>query len=248
MIKPFRLLLATIPMAFLLSACFQAAPPPPAPGTLFFSQDSNANGLYEIDMDTGEATLVGAGITNTTAATVGLAGRGTNDPLIGSTWSTLVDIEQDGSAATQFSTESAEALAYSSDTGLVYTLINNTFESVSPNTGALVETLTSPGTDVEGIATNESEGVIYGICGDSQLRSYDISADSWSILFDTGLNLSIGCGLAYDAVEDVLYAIGDNDSPQTVYRIDVSAQTVTAIGDMNVSNSPTGGLAWVPGE
>src|SRR5512133_2915202 len=67
---------------------------------LYFSQDGNGNGLYEVDRATGAATLVGLGITATTSNTIGLTE--TQDPavLLGTTWSQVATIATDGSAAT----------------------------------------------------------------------------------------------------------------------------------------------------
>lgn len=219
-------------------------------GTLFFSQDSNGNGLYVIDLQTGVATLAGAGTSGTTDATIGLAGRGATDPLVGSTFSTLVDIAQDGSSATQFSVVSAEGLTYVASTDLVYAIINGSFQSVSPSTGLQVEDLTDPpgGLDLEGIAADEASGVIYGLPGEgagtTSLWVYDIATDAWTEGFDTGLSWN-DPGMAFSDAEGVLYAIGEAGSSDTVYRFDPVAETVAAVGSTGLALNE-GGLAWVP--
>lgn len=215
------------------------------PGTVYFSQDGNGNGLYELNMETGEATLVGTGISGVTSSTVGLAGRGATEPLVGSTYTTLVDIEQDGSGATQFSSVRAEGLTYVASSDLVYAIINSDFRSVSPTTGVIVEDLTDPINDLEGLAADESIGIIYAVGNDTNLWAYDIAADSWSIVFDTTINWFLG-GLAFNEVDGLLYAISaDTVASDALYRIDPVAGTVTEIGSTGLSPA-NGGLAWVP--
>jgi hypothetical protein len=216
-------------------------------GTLFFSQDNNANGLYTIDMATGGATLVGLGETGTTSNTIGLAGRGASDPLVGSTYSTLVDIELDGSGASQISTESAEGLTYVASTDLIYAIINTSFRSISPTTGLVVEDLTDPVEDLEGLAADEAAGVIYAVGNDTNLWAYNIQFDAWAIVFDTGINWFLG-GLAFSDVEGVLYAIGAGTNEDGVYRIDPVAATVTLVGGTGLAGLNEGGLAWVPSQ
>lgn len=216
------------------------------PGTLYFSQDDNANGLFAIDLDTGVATLVGSGITTVSGSTVGLAGRGANEPLVGSLPFGLAEIEQDGSGVTEFSTLVAEGLTYVAGSDLVYAIINSSFDSVSPTTGLVVEDLTDPVDDLEGLAADEASGLIYAIGADTNLWAYDIASDAWSVVFDTGIDWNLG-GLAYSDAEEVLYAIGAGSDEDGVYRIDPIAQTVDLVGNTGLADKREGGLAWVPG-
>lgn len=212
-------------------------------GTLYFSQDSNANGLFSIDLDTGAATLVGSGITNVTGTTSGLAGRGASNPLVGSLPFGLADIELDGSASTSFSGLTAEGVTYVASTDLVYTILNGAFGTVSPVSGLAVDDLTDPGFDLEGLAADEGSGQIYAIGDDTNLWAYDIAGDSWAVVFDTGTNWN-NAGLAYSDAEGVLFALGGGTDG--VYRIDPIAEAVTLIGPTNLAGLITGGLAWVP--
>ena len=234
-------------VALFLASCAPKPAPQVVQGTLFFSQDVNANGLYVLDMDTGEATLVGDGITNVVGATVGLAGRGVDEPLVGSTWSTLHDFAQDGSGTTQFSTVSAEGLAYDRANDRIYAIWNGVFSSVSPVTGAVIDTLTGPGFDLEGLAADADAGVIYGIGdGTTNLFVYEIASDTWGVVGDTGHEWDQS-GLAFDEVSGMLYAVGNDDDPAGLYRIDPSDASIELVGDTGLTTAE-GGLAWVPGE
>lgn len=241
-----RSILLTALGLVLIAACTTPQAVLPVPGTLFFSQDANANGLYVLDMETGEATLVGDGITNVSGATVGLAGRGVDDPLVGSTWTTLHDIAQDGSGTTQFSAVDAEGLAYDRSTDVIYAIINANFRSVSPTTGTIIETLTSPGVDLEGLAADSDAGVIYAIGDTNLLYVYDIADDTWTEVGDTGFGWDQS-GLAFDEVSGMLYAVGNDDNPGGLYTIDPATAAATLVGDTGLAMAE-GGLAWVPGE
>ncbi|MDF1521846.1 MAG: hypothetical protein P1P87_03390 [Trueperaceae bacterium] len=215
-------------------------------GTLFLSQDGNANGLYSIDLATGAATIVGAGVTNVTSATVGLAGRGASDPLIGSLPFGVADVALDGSSTTSFSGNTAEGLTYVASTNLIYTILNGSFGTMSPTTGLVVDDLTDPGFDLEGLAADEASGQIYAIGdGDTNLWVYSIAFDAWAVVFDTGVNWD-QAGLAYSDAEGVLYAFSQDGFDGLIYRIDPVAETVTEVGDTGLAGSLGGGLAWVP--
>jgi hypothetical protein len=213
-------------------------------GTLYFSQDGNANGLFAIDLDTGTATLVGTGTTGVTGSTSGLAGRGATDPLIGSLPFGLADIALDGSSSTSFSAVTAEGVTYVASTDLIYTILNGSFGTVSPTSGLVVDDLTDPGFDLEGLAADEASGQIYAIGDNTNLWAYDIAGDTWAVVFDTGVNWDNG-GLAYSDAEGILFALGAGIDG--VYRIDPNAETVTFIGDTGLAGAIGGGLAWVPG-
>jgi hypothetical protein len=215
-------------------------------GTLFLSQDSNANGLYSIDLETGTATIVGAGVTNVTGSTVGLAGRGASNPLVGSLPFGLADFALDGSGTTSFSAETAEGLTYVASTDLIYVILNGEFGTVSPTTGLDVDDLTDPAFDLEGLAADEANGQIYAIGdGDTNLWVYSIAADAWTTVFDTTTEWD-QAGLAFSDAEGVLYAFSRDGAEGTIFRIDPIAETVTEVGDTGLAGSLGGGLAWVP--
>jgi hypothetical protein len=209
---------------------------------LFFSQDNNENGLFEIDLATGAATQVGTGATGTTSNTIGLTE--TSDPavLIGSTYSDLATIASDGSGATVVSgSVEAEGLAMNVRTGVLYGAINRSFFSVNPVTGVSTGALATPPADVEGLAADPAADRVYAIARyDTHLFVYAASADTWSTVGDTGISW-LNPGLAYDASAGILYAV--DATTDNLYRIDPASGASTLVGPLGTNGG--GGLAFV---
>lgn len=205
---------------------------------LYFSQDGNGDGLFEIDISTGAATPVG--ISGVTGSTVGLAPSTDPAMLYGSRWSSLLEIQADGSGAVDLGGDGQEGLAYCASNDTLYGVINGSFTSVNYSTGVNIATLAAPGFDMEGIACDPATNTIYGVGNSTLLMAYDIGAGSWSTVGDIGINLNQG-GLAFDP-SGVLYAIGQGtaDSLITIDPITAVAVTVGPLG-----TTAEGGLAWV---
>jgi hypothetical protein len=218
------------------------------PGTLFFSQDGNANGLFVLDTSTGLATLVGLGETDTTGSTIGLTETDDATLLVGSTFSDLVLIQADGSGAADLGppTVAAEGLAFHTSDGLLYTIINQDFRTVDPATGTILTTLASPPVDIEGLASDYGSN-IFGLGDSVDLYVYDVTADSWSVIGSTGIAWDKGVGLAYDPDEDVLYAVGATGGGENLYRIDPGTGTTTLVGPTGLVGT-RGGLGFVRGD
>ncbi len=210
-------------------------------GVLYFSEDSNGNGLYTLDTLTGAATNIG--ISGVTGATVGLAPSADASSLYGSTWSNIANTNTDGSGAPIVGSANAEALAYNPNSGTLYGGINGAFFSISTGDFSTLTPLSAPGADIEGLAYGGGN-TIYGLAGFSgprgNLYSYDILTNVWSFIADTGIDFNLP-GLAYDAVLGVLYAKGSQDS--FLYSINTTTAQATIIGDTGIQNG--GGLAYV---
>lgn len=231
--------------AFSLAACGgEETPPAPRGGVLYFSQDSNAAGLFTVNQTTGLATPVGAGITGVSSATVGLT-EGPSGTLLGSTWSQIERIQKDGSGVTVFAgSEAAEALAWHSGNSLLYGCINGDFFSMNAATGVRIATLAAAPADVEGLAVEASRNVIYGIGDSTNLYKYDVAAATWSTVGNTGINWNQG-GLAFDAESRVLFAVG-NGGAGNLYRINPDTAVATLVGPLGIGGVVNGGLAFVP--
>jgi hypothetical protein len=216
---------------------------PAAAGWLYFSQDSNANGLHLLDLSTGAGTLVGAsGVTN---LTVGLAPGAIPHTLLGSKWAGLLRIRIDGGGATQIGPAGAEGLAHNTVTGRLYGAINAGFFEADPDTGVPVAELPSPGFDVEGIAADPVHNRVFGIGDGTELRVYQVDTRTWSTVADTGLTWN-DAGLAYDPAADLLYAVSQSTGAN-LYQINPNTGTPKLIGPTGVSGLSSGGLAFISG-
>jgi hypothetical protein len=216
------------------------------PGTLYFSQDDNATGLFVLNVATGLATPVGAGTTGTTSATIGLTESYDPDLLLGSTHEDVAEIATDGSGASVLAgSDETEGLAYHDPDGLLYGTINGNFFGMNPLTGEVVTMgLAVPGEDLEGLASDPRNDLIYGIGDTTILYVYDVALDSWGIVGDTTINWDSG-GLAYDPDERVLYAVGEGGG-DNLYRIDPDTAVATLIGPLGTA--ARGGLGFVRGD
>jgi len=211
-------------------------------GTLYFSQDSNADGLYALDTITGRATHIGA--SGATSTTVGLAYDPVEDILYGSKWSVLMHIERDGSSFTDIGGAGVEGLAYDSDRDILYGVINGQFLTLNPETGAREDILAAPGFDAEGVAVDPTTGNVYVVGrGNTNLHRYDPATTAWTVVGDTGMRWDHG-GLAWDPGAGVLYACG-SIAGNDLYRIDPATGTATLIGDSGIALR--GGLAYAHG-
>lgn len=217
----------------LVAAVFAA----PAHAQLFFSEDSNSTGLYQLDTTTGAATNLGD--SGVTGSTVGLSPSGTPGVLFGTQFSVLLEIQADGSGATAIGGDGQEGLAFDASTGTLYGAINGQFRTIDPATGVNSATLAAPGADVEGIAFGN--GGVYGLPRfGTDLLFYDPGTDTWTTIGSTGITWDLA-GLAYDPGTDTLYAKGSQDS--NLYSIDPATGAATLIGDTGIANG--GGLAFL---
>lgn len=224
------------------------SPLPAYAGVLYWSQDDTRTGLYTLDTTTGQATLVGAGITGVLSNTVGLAAGDQPGTLFGSTWTDITRINQDGSGAAVIpDSASAEGLEYVASSGKLYGTINGSFFTIDTVTGSIDQTLAAPGADIEGLAYGN--GMIYGLAGFAgprgSLYAYDIGGDAWSLIGSTGIEFNLP-GLAFNPSLGILYAIGVQD--QNLYAIDPANANATVIGPRGVEGSLGGGLAYVTPE
>ena len=207
---------------------------------LYFSEDSNSNGLFLLNLSTGSATLVGSGITGVNGSTVGLTESDDPEILFGSRFSGVMIIAADGSGSTRLGTKTIEGMAYDRESGILYGAANGSFFTLNPTTGAVIQNL--PGTlgsaDVEGLAV--MDGKVYGLADDGGLMVYDPGTNAWTLIGNIGMDFD-QAGLAADPLRKVLYAKG-NDS-QDLFWIDPNTAAATVVGSTGLANG--GGLGFV---
>ena len=207
-----------------------------AHASLFFSQDNNGNGLFQIDTTTGAATLLGS--TGVGSSTVGLAPSADPNVLFGSEPFELLRINADGSGATNLGGATSEGLAYDADSDTLYGQLNGDFFTLDQNTGAILTNLASAPGDPDGLAFGR--GGVFGLDDSAdRLLFYDVGTDVWSIIGSIGVAVN-DPGLAYDPNADLLYAIGGSD----LLSIDPDSGVATVIGPTGLGPAG-GGLAFV---
>ncbi len=205
---------------------------------LYFLQDNNGQ-FYSVNTATGAATLI-ATIAAVTSNTIGLSESPNPNVLYGTTYTNLISFNTDGTGVTNIGPSAAESLGWCIPTNILYGAINGSFFSVNPATGAQ-SALTSPGADVEGLACDHPNNVLYGLVRTTgALMRYTPATDTWSLVGNTGLP-SLDVGLAMDTVAHVLYAVDATNG--SLYRIDPSTAAATLVGPMGIGNVG-GGLAF----
>ncbi|MCP4574102.1 MAG: hypothetical protein GY838_17210 [bacterium] len=247
-IRPFALSVFLVLALFALASCGDdddgTKPKPAATYTLYFSQDSNGNGLYSIDIATGVGTIVGDGISGVTSSTIGLAYNSAGDGiLLGSKYSTLLAINLDGSGAVDLGGIGHEALAYDNDAEILYGCLNSDFRTINPATGLAIATLTDSVRDVEGLAVETDTGNVFGLASGSPatLMLYNPTDGTWTTIGDTGFNMD-SVALAYHPTTKVLYAIDGNSA--SLYTMDQATGAATLVGAHGIAGSGGGGLAF----
>jgi len=221
----------------ILVALAGASAPALAAGTLYFSRDGDTNGLFSLSTFDGSATHLGQ--SGVTSSTVGLTESSTPGVLYGSSWTDMLHINADGSGATSVGGVFCEGMAWDPNGGVLYASINGDFFTADPSNGNRLTNPALPGADVEGLAYG-NKGV-YGLARfDSNLYFYDIGANSWSVVGNTGISWDLA-GLAYDPTTNTLYGKGAQDS--TLYGIDPGSGQAFKIGDTGIAEG--GGLGFV---
>ncbi|HQR10745.1 MAG TPA: hypothetical protein PLW68_05395 [Casimicrobiaceae bacterium] len=208
---------------------------------LYFLQDNNGQ-FYTINTTTGAATLV-ATISAVTSNTIGLTESPTPGVLYGTTYTQLISFNVNGTGVTTIGPSSAEALGWCITANVLYGAINGNFFSINPTTGAQTP-LTGPGADVEGLACDHPNNVLYGIVRNTGvLMRYTPGTDTWATVGNTGIAF-LDPGLAMDVGAGVLYAV--NATNGSIYSINPTTAAATLVGSMGIGNVG-GGLAFTGG-
>jgi DNA-binding beta-propeller fold protein YncE len=207
------------------------------PGRLWFLEDSNSNGLHELDPLSG--AVMSSRPSGVLGATCGLAPSNYEARLYGSVPFGLTHISTFGGGVTTHGSEGIEGLAFDYHSSNLFAAINGNFLRIHPVTGANIQSLPAPGDDVEGLAY-DSGRQIYGIGSNNDvLMAYDIPTMSWRTIGSLGFGVD-DCGLAYDPVSRRLFLKSQGDT--FLYRVDPDTAQPTLIGDTGITRG--GGLAF----
>jgi hypothetical protein len=208
---------------------------------VYFVQDGNANGLFELNTSTGAATLVGLGISNTDSATDGLTETPSPFVLLGSRWNPLVNIDTDGSAAADIAGSAGmEGLAMNIATGALFGDINTAWQSLHPVTGVSLAFLAVPPFDVEGPGANPNANLVYAVGDSTNLVVYNPATNTWGNVGNTTINFDDG-GACYDHVNNVIWAV--EPGTDNLYRINPNTAAAALVGPLGTNGA--GGLAFV---
>lgn len=256
-----RLAITAGVLVLALASCSSPPPekqePPKVNGGLFLSVGGDANGLYLVDTITGKAVRIGEGKTGTTSDSPGLARSAQVDQLLGSSDTQLRSIATNGSGWTDVGGHAAlaEGLAYDPFDEVLYSASNGYVQVRSPITGATIEELLSPPNqpDIEGLAFDFDTNTLYGLARGyevqpefrHELYAMDVEAAEpvWTTIGSTG-GLWERAGLAFDQVDDVLYAVGRQGDLGSLFRIDPATGATTRVGSTGLADA-AGGLAWL---
>jgi hypothetical protein len=130
-------------------------------------------------------------------------------------------------------------------TGVFVGAGNPYFGTINTSTGVFTPIVQQDQSNWQGLASNTSAGVFYTV-GENNLPYVLKSVTPLGIVTDIGPTAAFGGGLAYDNVNGILYASGDNGGGNAaLFTINTSTGAATAIGNMGLPSNPVG-LAYDP--
>lgn len=234
-------------MAVAISIGFAASALAVEPG-LYGVQSTWETGLYRIDQETGEATLVSAPSNNASCAGASF--------LDGELYCTdVLDDDYRWTAGTfDLPTGAYTPISYQDGSanwhGLASSDAHGVCWSVDADAGNILKSLAPDGTTTtigpagihgRGMAYDDTRGILYAI-GSGALYSVDINTGASSYIGDIGIPSNL-IGLAYDESTQTLYA-NEGDTTMALYTLDTTTGAATLVGYNNVNWID--GLAWIP--
>lgn len=134
-------------------------------------------------------------------------------------------------------------LAYNTLTGVLYGSDNSNFGTINTTTGAFFPLSFPAGAnDIEGLAVDPVNNLVYGIDNDEDLFRYNILTDTWTMVGATGVAEGNDAGLALDLATNTLYVV-DNDGE--LYSINPATAATVSIGNVGVTDNDSDiGLAF----
>ncbi len=215
---------------------------------LYGVQSTWQTGLYQIDEETGQATLISIPSNNASCAGASF--------LYGDLYCTDVlddnyrwssgtfDIPTGAYTPISYQDGSANwhGLASSEAHGVCWAIdadAGNILKSLAPD--GTVTTIGPAGIHGRGMAYDDTHGILYAI-GSGALYSVDINTGASSYIGDIGIPSNL-IGLAYDEGTQTLYA-NEGDTTMALYTLDTTTGAATLVGYNGVNWID--GLAWIP--
>ena len=214
-------------------------------GGVFYSTDRATDQVFQIDPQTGEATLVGdAGFdTSFSGLSIDDGDEDGDESLFASDlfdpstfeWS-LATLDLDTGAADivgpQFDSD-VHAIAHQDGTLYGFSLFQG-LGTLDPDTGVFTPSFgfsTLP-VEMRGADVDESTNTLFALGADNALYTIDVDTGTASFVGSTGVDFNFRMGLAYNPQDDQLYALGDDSgSGDNLYRIDKATGAATLIGN-----------------
>jgi hypothetical protein len=221
------------------------------------NRDNDA--IYEIDPQTGEATLITFIGENASAAGLSFLGQelfaSNIFPNNIATFGTI-DFLTDGSfSAVGLQTgNNWQGLASNQDDGVLYTIDRNNNDiltSISPD-GTINTIGTGTTIDGSGMAYDDTNGILYASFGGGGnpfrpdgLYTVDVVTGLATLVgpIDPTGAVGMSMGLAYDEINETLYANTDNFK---LFTLNVATGAPTLVGPNNIGNTSIISLAWIP--
>ncbi len=211
---------------------------------VFYATDSATDSVYQIDSQTGTATLVGPlGFTSDFS---GLSSDSSElsdeEPLFASNIfdplnsESLATLELKTGAATVIGPQFASDIhAIAHQDGILYGFsVTQGLGTIDPATGAFTPSFDVPTFPVsmEGADVDESTNTLFALGEDNALYTIDVSTGEASLVGSTGVEFNSRVGLAYNPEDEQLYALGDDsEAGDNLYQIDKATGAATLIGN-----------------
>jgi hypothetical protein len=199
-------------------------------------------GVYIVDTTTAAPTLVPG-----TAAfqMTGLGNGPTANEVDGQFYGNqirLVDLTT-GTSILRTPPSISQVNGYTTDTvgGIGYVADNNFFGSIDLAT-SVVTSLASPGDDMEALAVDVANGIVYGVGNNGVLRAYDIATNTWSTIGVSFGGVFDEAGLAFDPATSTLYLLNFDGN---LYSVNPGTGAAALIGNVGLPGGfDSFGLTW----
>ncbi|HUU34317.1 MAG TPA: hypothetical protein VMW48_09650, partial [Vicinamibacterales bacterium] len=212
-------------------------------GGVFYATDRTTDTTYTVDPITGAAAVVGPIGYNESYSGLSYDGGPLycSDLHDGSwTWC-LGTVDTTTGAGTLIGAQGdsdIHALAHVGGTLYGFSL-SQYMGPMDTTTGQITSLWPTP-VDFRGADLDESTGILYCLGGDNQLWTMDVATGATAVVGPTGVDFNYRMGLAYNPIDQQLYALGDDDSSgggDNLYRINKATGAATLVGNTGLTEA-----------